>query len=167
MAKEKWVNKLKKKKTIKQPPDPGAYPVGGGSAMSGMKLEQLFNRFVFAGCDFRPPKIPQYLHVSTCIFRCDTHGKGYIDLEEFRDLCGSFEIGRDDADVIFADLDHDGDGRISFEDFSYGFRDFLTPGSRRGSVQLGLSASPAAAAPVRQPSFRQAWSRVRYPLQKK
>ena len=43
-----------------------------------------------------------------------------------------------DSDVIFADLDHDGDGKINFEDFSFGFRDFLTPGSRRGSLQLGL-----------------------------
>ena len=43
-----------------------------------------------------------------------------------------------DSDIIFADLDHDGDGRINFEDFSFGFRDFLTPGSRRGSLQLGL-----------------------------
>ena len=37
-----------------------------------------------------------------------------------------------DSDIIFADLDHDGDGKINFEDFSFGFRDFLTPGSRRG-----------------------------------
>ena len=29
-------------------------------------------------------------------------------------------------------MDHDGDGKINFEDFSFGFRDFLTPGSRRG-----------------------------------
>ena len=35
-----------------------------------------------------------------------------------------------DSDIIFADLDHDGDGKINFEDFSFGFRDFLTPGSR-------------------------------------
>jgi hypothetical protein len=43
-----------------------------------------------------------------------------------------------DSDVIFTDLDHDGDGQINFEDFSFGFRDFLVPGSRRGSIQLGL-----------------------------
>ena len=43
-----------------------------------------------------------------------------------------------DSDIIFADLDHDGDGKINFDDFSFGFRDFLTPGSRRGSLQLGL-----------------------------
>ena len=47
-----------------------------------------------------------------------------------------------DSDIIFADLDHDGDGKINFEDFSFGFRDFLTPGSRRGSLQLGLAQGP-------------------------
>lgn len=84
--------------------------------------------------------------------RCDTTGTGYIDKDEFRDLCAGFDIGSDDADVIFADLDHDGDGRISFEDFSFGFRDFLTPGSKRGSVQLGLMSPKGQVS--RQPSFK-------------
>ena len=48
------------------------------------------------------------------------------------------DVFQGDSDIIFADLDHDGDGKINFEDFSFGFRDFLTPGSRRGSLQLGL-----------------------------
>lgn len=101
--------------------------------------------------------------------RCDTRGTGYIDQCEFRDLCRGFEIDDADADIIFFDLDHDGDGRISFEDFSFGFRyvsffmviiscvktrldhfrDFITPGSRRGSIQLGL-ASPS---PTKKASF--------------
>jgi len=70
--------------------------------------------------------------------RCDTTGSGLIGIEEFQDLCAGFGIQETDSDVIFADLDHDGDGKINFEDFSFGFRDFLTPGSRRGSLQLGL-----------------------------
>ena len=68
-----------------------------------------------------------------------------------------FQIGNEDADAIFDDLDHDGDGRISFEDFSFGFRDFLTPGAKRGNAQLTTlaTASPAPAAPKsRAPSFR-------------
>lgn len=73
--------------------------------------------------------------------RCDTKGIGFIDKDEFRELCAGFEIGNEDADVIFADLDHDGDGRISFEDFSFGFRDFLTPGAKRGSTQLSQNQS--------------------------
>ena len=27
------------------------------------------------------------------------------------------KIGQGDSDIIFADLDHDGDGKINFEDF--------------------------------------------------
>eukprot|EP00095_Tigriopus_kingsejongensis_P000097 maker-scaffold1877_size25834-snap-gene-0.9 protein:Tk00097 transcript:maker-scaffold1877_size25834-snap-gene-0.9-mRNA-1 annotation:"ras and ef-hand domain-containing protein" len=79
------------------------------------KLEQLFNQ-------------------------CDTLGTGFIDQKEFRDLCRGFEIDNNDADIIFFDLDHDGDGKISFDDFAFGFRDFVTPGSRRGSIQLGLES---------------------------
>lgn len=44
--------------------------------------------------------------------RCDTNGKGFIDQAEFRDLCSGFDIDAADADIIFYDLDHDGDGRI-------------------------------------------------------
>ena len=79
-----------------------------------------------------------HLRLEQLFKRCNTTGTGFIDTDEFRNLCSGFEIGSEDADVIFADLDHDGDGRISFDDFSFGFRDFLTPFSKRGSVQLGL-----------------------------
>lgn len=82
---------------------------------STFKLEQLFNQ-------------------------CDTRGTGFIDQKEFRDLCRGFDIDNNDADIIFYDLDHDGDGKISFEDFAFGFRDFVTPGARRGSIQLGLES---------------------------
>lgn len=77
-----------------------------------------------------------HLRLEQLFRRCDTKGTGYIDLADFRELCHSFHIGNEDADVIFADLDHDGDGRISFEDFTFGFRDFLTPGAKRGNAQL-------------------------------
>ena len=72
---------------------------------------------------------------------CDRRGTGFIDSQAFRELCASFEIDGEDADSIFTDLDHDGDNKISFEDFAFGFRDFLTPGVRRGSSQLALSPS--------------------------
>ena len=73
--------------------------------------------------------------------KCDRRGTGFIDSQAFRELCASFEIEGEDADFIFYDLDHDGDNKISFDDFAHGFRDFLTPGARRGSLQLGLSPS--------------------------
>lgn len=70
--------------------------------------------------------------------RCDTGGTGFIGRDEFRRLCCDFELDVNDADIIFGDLDHDADGKISFEDFCFGFRDAMTPDSRRGSMQLGL-----------------------------
>ena len=51
--------------------------------MSQLKLEQLFHK-------------------------CDRKGTGFIDHDEFRDLCSGFGISGEDADMIFADLDHDG-----------------------------------------------------------
>ena len=88
--------------------------------------------------------------------KCDTNGNGYIDREEFCQLCAGFQIGNEDADAFFDDLDHDGDGRVSFEDFRFGFRDFLTPGAKRGSAQLtNLAASSSPATPkTRAPSFK-------------
>lgn len=97
----------------------------------------------------------QNLKLEHLFKRCDTRGTGFIDQKEFRDLCRGFEIENNDADIIFDDLDHDGDGRISFNDFAFGFRDFLTPGARRGSIQLGLTSPSTPAGMVsRQPSFR-------------
>lgn len=59
---------------------------------------------------------------------CDRHQRGYIDRHEFGQLCASFHIDPADVDVIFDDLDRDRDQRISLDDFSQGFRDFLQPG---------------------------------------
>jgi len=80
----------------------------------------------------------QGLQLELLFERCDTTNSGHIGIGEFQELCHEFGIEEGDSDIIFADLDHDGDGKINFEDFSFGFRDFLTPGSRRGSIQLGL-----------------------------
>ena len=73
------------------------------------------------------------------LFRaCDKHGTGHIGPSEFRELCAGFDIDPVDSDAIFIDLDHDGDGQVSLEDFAWGFRDFLAPGSRRGSMQVNM-----------------------------
>ncbi|XP_021930330.1 ras and EF-hand domain-containing protein-like isoform X2 [Zootermopsis nevadensis] len=75
------------------------------------------------------------------LFRaCDKQGSGHIGPSEFRDLCSSFDIDPDDSDTIFTDLDHDGDGQVSLEDFRWGFRDFLAPSSRRSSLQVSNGA---------------------------
>lgn len=88
--------------------------------------------------------------------RCDKKGTGFIDATDFRELCAGFDIDPVDADFIFTDLDHDGDGKISFEDFSFGFRDFLTPGIKRGSAQLSLDYGTSNGSPIlhRQGSVR-------------
>src|SRR5687767_3116515 len=67
---------------------------------------------------------------------CDRNSKGWIDLKEFQDLCAGLGIGAEDCDAIFEDLDQDGDGKIDFKDFSFGLKDFLTPGQRRESVAV-------------------------------
>ncbi|GBN96113.1 hypothetical protein AVEN_228831-1 [Araneus ventricosus] len=57
---------------------------------------------------------------------CDPEGTRSVDIEAFRDLCSRLNIAREDADVIFEDLDLDRDGRISFTDFSRGFSNFIS-----------------------------------------
>lgn len=75
-------------------------------AMSDLQLEQLFKT-------------------------CDKKGTGQIGPVEFRELCTGFEIQPADSDAIFADLDHDGDGKVSLEDFAYGFREYLNSNMRK------------------------------------
>ncbi|XP_054281061.1 ras and EF-hand domain-containing protein homolog isoform X2 [Macrosteles quadrilineatus] len=66
---------------------------------------------------------------------CDKTGTGKIGLDDFRELCMEFDILEADCVAIFNDLDHDGDGQISLEDFAWGFRDFLrSPQARKGSA---------------------------------
>ena len=73
------------------------------------------------------PQQPQQIRLQHLFHRCDTNGTGYIERADFHELCGTFDIGAEDADAIFNDLDHDGDGRISFEDFSFGFKVLVRP----------------------------------------
>jgi hypothetical protein len=54
----------------------------------------------------------------------DTDRSGYLCKNELRELCARFGITASDSDAIFADLDRDGDGKISFEDFQSGFDDY-------------------------------------------
>lgn len=56
----------------------------------------------------------------------DPDGTRSIDQDAFRDLCSRLTISTQDADLIFEDLDLDEDGKISFEDFSRGFSNFLS-----------------------------------------
>lgn len=70
---------------------------------------------------------------------CDVRRSGYLEQEQLRELCSRFEIGQQDADALFEDLDCDSDGKITYEDFAKGFSEFLgdsTSNSRsRDSLQ--------------------------------
>ena len=90
------------------------------------------------------------------LFRaCDKQGTGHIGPSEFRDLCAGFDIDPIDSDAIFTDLDHDGDGQVSLEDFAWGFRDFLTPGSRRSSLQVSTGPDVTGMYVVNEEALRQ------------
>lgn len=104
------------------------------------------------------------------LFRaCDKTGTGKIGPDAFRELCAEFDIGYSDSSAIFTDLDHDGDGQVSLDDFAWGFRDFLrSPLSRRESVlafenTIGKGHEPAAALELvqrRHSEARQAWAHL-------
>lgn len=51
---------------------------------------------------------------------CDLDGSGYIDEDELARICG--ELSPEEIKEVFAELDKDGDGRISSSEFSEGFR---------------------------------------------
>lgn len=83
------------------------------------------------------------------LFRaCDPHGRGSIGPADLRDLCAGFDIGPEDSDAIFHDLDRDADGRVSFEDFACGFRSFLG------------ATTPTAPRERRHSQARRAWSHL-------
>lgn len=104
------------------------------------------------------------------LFRaCDKKGTGKIGPKEFKDLCAEFDIGDSDCNAIFSDLDHDGDGHVSLEDFAWGFRDFLRlPTSRRESIitfesNIRRDNEPAAALEMvhkRHSEARHAWAHL-------
>lgn len=54
----------------------------------------------------------------------DTDMSGYLSRDEMRELCARFGISGEEADAIFADLDRDRDGKVSFEDLRTGFDDY-------------------------------------------
>lgn len=74
-------------------------------------------------------------------YECDRNGEGKIGPVEFQELCAKFDIGHSDSDVIFKDLDRDGDGQICIEDFAWGFRDFLSQDKQARPNEMSSSAN--------------------------
>lgn len=89
---------------------------------------------------------------------CDKKGTGQIGPEEFRELCTGFDIQPTDSDAIFADLDHDGDGKVSLEDFAYGFREFLNSDARRLKSNVNAGAMSIEGPERRNSDVQNAWS---------
>ncbi|KAI5699398.1 ras and EF-hand domain-containing protein-like isoform X1 [Diaphorina citri] len=89
---------------------------------------------------------------------CDKKGTGQIGPEEFRELCTGFDIQPTDSDAIFADLDHDGDGKVSLEDFAYGFREFLNSDARRLKSNVNAGAMSSEGPERRNSDVQNAWS---------
>ncbi|KAI8487479.1 hypothetical protein Bbelb_347130 [Branchiostoma belcheri] len=50
---------------------------------------------------------------------CDLDGSGFLEQGEFEAICS--ELGPEELETVFRELDTDGDGRISAEEFSGGF----------------------------------------------
>ncbi|GAB1598925.1 ras and EF-hand domain-containing protein homolog [Argonauta hians] len=73
------------------------------------------------------------------LFRaCDLDGSGYIDQSELATVCA--DMSTDELNNVFEELDTDGDGRISVDEFTHGFKEIsgtllqLTRERRRKSL---------------------------------
>ena len=71
-----------------------------------------------------PDSTPQSAALLDSLFSSfDIHNSGFIDKEQLRHLCKGISLTDDEFETIFAELDTDGDERISKSDFLRGFAD--------------------------------------------
>lgn len=80
-----------------------------------------------------PPLSPCLIHVldesdssklHELFKKVDTDASGFIGLDEVRDICSKFGSNDEECHLIFNHLDKDGDGLVSFEDFTAGFNEY-------------------------------------------
>ena len=64
--------------------------------------------------------------------------KSYCRLRDFDEI----DFGQGDSDIIFADLDHDGDGKINFEDFRLVLNMIFTYFDLRQKIPILLISMP-------------------------
>ena len=70
---------------------------------------------------------------------CDLDGSGFIERDELRAVCD--ELSVDELSDVFRQLDRDGDGKISIEEFAEGFQ-AMSDTLVNLSKELGSSVTP-------------------------
>ncbi|RKE23252.1 oxygenase MpaB family protein [Streptomyces sp. TLI_171] len=96
---------------------------------------------MLAGIDGDPDYLRDGLHVAVrAMFRAaDLDGSGELGADEYRTLFGGSRVHPAELAHGFQQLDTDGDGRITEEEFLHGFTEFFTTrgGSAAGTQLLG------------------------------
>ncbi|MFJ2862917.1 oxygenase MpaB family protein [Kitasatospora sp. NPDC087314] len=107
----------------------------------GQVSREEFVAATVAGCDRDPAYLEQgLLPALRAVFTAaDTDGSGFLEADEYRAVFGGPRVHPAELSHGFRQLDVDGDGRITLEEFLHGFTEFFTARaeSTPGSQLLG------------------------------